>query len=182
AEAAQGAAIQAAGPQSLQWGYNLRFDERGALPAPSGPAPDLLWRLPAALILLLLLAHTLVRRDRQDRAGLVPTRGLIGRIARPIDSAARRAMPWLAQPESGTRALVIAIGVPSLVGMVALAWTAGHGSVGVALAFLPVALLVSLVAFGANELVQYLAARRSGVATAHHLWPTGLLLGVLSIP
>src|SRR6185295_8629058 len=74
AEAAQGASIKSAGPSSLSWGYNLRPDERGPLPAPSVPATDFLGRLPAVLILLLLLAHTLVARDRRERTGLVPTK------------------------------------------------------------------------------------------------------------
>jgi hypothetical protein len=182
AEAAQGAAIKSAGPQSLQWGYNLRPDERGPLPGPSGSAPDLLSRLPAVLILLLLLAHTLVGRDRRERNGLVPTRGVIGRIARPIDSFARQSLPGLVQPGSSAGALATAIGIPAIVGTLALAWAAGHGSLQVALAFLPAALIVSLLAFGANELVQYLAARQSGSATTHHIWPTGVLLGILSIP
>jgi hypothetical protein len=91
-------------------------------------------------------------------------------------------MPVLVQPGSSAGALAMAIGIPTVVGTLALAWAAAHGSLQVALAFLPVALIVSLLAFGANELGQYLAARRSGTGTIHHIWPTGVLLGILSIP
>src|SRR5207302_2986986 len=78
--------------------------------------------------------------------------------------------------------LLLAIAIPSIIGMVGLAWLSGHGSVEVMLAFLPAALLAALLAFGANELAQYVVARRSRGMTLHHVWPTGALLGILSIP
>jgi hypothetical protein len=75
----------------------------------------------------------------------------------------------------------MAVLIPSLIAMFALAWGAGRGSFEVALVYLPVALLVALLAFGVNELAQRFAAG-SRARTLHHLWPTGTLLGILSIP
>jgi hypothetical protein len=183
AETAQGNAIKANGAQTLSWGYNLRYDERSAFPALSAPPSDFLSKLGALLILVLLLLHTLVGSDRMtNRMGLIPTRGLIGRLAVIIDGWVRPLMPALITPDSSNRALIIAIGIPSVVGMVALAWGAGHGSLAVALIYLPVALIVSALAFAANELAQRVVARRNNATTLHHLWPVGVLLGIVSIP
>jgi Tfp pilus assembly protein PilF len=187
AEAAQGRAIKAAGPQSLSWGYGLRSDDRGPLPAPSAPASDLLGRLPAAVILLLLLAHTIVGNDRlTNRMGLLPTRGVIGMASTWIDAQARRLAPSLMRslttPRSDRAGLLLTIGVPSAIGTLALAWAAGRGALDVALVYLPVALLAAVLAFGANELAQYVVARRTRGSTVHHVWPLGAILGVLSIP
>jgi Tfp pilus assembly protein PilF len=187
AEAAQGQAIKALGPQTLYWGYDLRADNRGLLPAPSPFNSDFLGRLPAILIVLLLVAHTLVGNDRlTNRMGLVPTRGVLGRVSAYVDERTRAIAPNLVAARSDMMGVAVAVAIPSLVGMLALAWASAHGSFGVIWVFLPVALLVSLIAFGANELTQYLVARRSAGgtmgSTVHHLWPLGVAIGVLSIP
>jgi tetratricopeptide (TPR) repeat protein len=176
AESAAGSAIKSAGARSLLWGYNLRYDERGIFPAPSGPENDLLSRLPALIIVLLLLLHTIVGSDRVANRSVVPTRGVLGRLATALD--ARFKIP----ARAGSRALVGSLAIPALVGMLGLAWGAARGSLEVALVFLPVALIAALLAFGANEVAQYLAARRAGVSTLHHNWPIGVLLGIVSIP
>ena len=176
AESAAGSAIKAAGARSLTSGYNLRYDERGAIPAPFAAAGDLLSRLPALLILALLLMHTIVGNDRITNRLLVPTRGVLGSIATALD--ARFKLP--ARP--GSRGVAMSLVVPALVGMLGLAWGTARGSLEIALVFLPVAFLAALLAFGANEAAQYLAARRAGVATLHHNWPLGVLLGIVSIP
>ncbi|MBF6614672.1 MAG: hypothetical protein IVW55_16285 [Chloroflexi bacterium] len=183
AESAQGDAIKSVGPQSLQWGYNLRYDDRGPVPSPAAPAGDLLSRLPAVIILLLLLLHTLVGNDRlTNRMGLVPTRGVLGWLAQRLDSKVKTFTPGLVTPRSDMTALALAIVIPSVVGMFGLAWGAAHGSLAVWLVFLPVALLAALIAFGGNELAQYIAARRRYGVTLHHIWPLGIMLGILSIP
>jgi tetratricopeptide (TPR) repeat protein len=183
AEQAQGEAIKASGPQTLGWGYNLRYDERGPLPSPSSPPSDFVSKLGALVILLLLLAHTLVGRDRMtNRMGLIPTRGVIGRLAAIIDARVKSAVPWLLTPGSDNRSLLIVTAIPAVVGMFALAWGAGHGSWAVALLYLPVGLIVSGIAFAANELAQRAAARAHNASTLHHLWPVGVLLGIVSIP
>ncbi|HKP54126.1 MAG TPA: hypothetical protein VJ183_15925 [Chloroflexia bacterium] len=176
AERVAGSAIKAAGARSLQWGYDLRYDERGTLPAPSSRENDLLSRLPALLIVALLLLHTIVGSDRVTNRLVVPTRGVLGRLAAALD--ARIKMP----ARAGSRALLGSLAIPALVGMLGLAWGAARGSLEVALVFLPVALLAALLAFGANEVAQYLAARRAGISTLHHNWPLGVLLGIVSIP
>ena len=153
AEAAQGNAIKASGPQTLGWGYNLRYDERNSLPSPTSPPADFLSKLGALFILALLLLHTLVGNDRMtNRMGLIPTRGIIGRLAAIVDTRVKSAMPALVTPGSSTRSLVMAIAIPSVVGMLGLAWGAGHGSIVVALLYLPVALVVAALAFAANEI------------------------------
>lgn len=183
AEQAQGDAIKANGPQSLSWGYDLRYDERGSLPSPAAPPGDILSRLPAVAILLLLLLHTLVGKDRQtNRMGVVGTRGLLGIAASYVDARAKTLVPGLWQPRSGVRGALVAIAVPSVIGMLGLAWGASRGALGALLVFLPVALVISVIAFGANELAQHLAARRAHGVSLHHNWPLGVLLGVLSIP
>jgi tetratricopeptide (TPR) repeat protein len=183
AESAQGNAIKANGAQTLGWGYNLQYDERSSLPSPSAPSPDFLSKLGALLILLLLLLHTIVGSDRMtNRMGLIPTRGLIGKLAAIIDGWVKTTMPALVTPGSGAKSLLIAIGIPSVVGMIALAWGAGHGSLTVVLLYLPVALVVSALAFAANEVAQGVMARRNNASTMHHLWPVGVLLGIVSIP
>jgi len=183
AEGAQGQAIKANGAQTLNWGYNLSYDERSPLPAPSAPPADFLSKLGALLILVLLLLHTLVGNDRMtNRMGLVPTRGLIGRLAFIIEPQLKAFAPWLVTPGSSARSLAIAIGIPSVVGMLALAWGAGHGSLTVALVYLPVALVVSALAFAANEVAQRVVAGRNNAVTLHHAWPVGILLGIVSIP
>jgi tetratricopeptide (TPR) repeat protein len=184
AEEAQGNAIKATGPGSLRWGYELRYDDRSALPAPSGPPVDFWVKVGALAILALLLLHTLVGHDRMtNRMGLVPTRGLIGRLAGMVDARLKSIFPRLLTPGSGTRSAVItSVLIPAVVGTIGLAWAAGHGSWEVALVFVPVAFLLALLAFGANELAQRWAAGRAGVSTLHHVWPTGVLFGLLSIP
>ncbi|HEX9990696.1 MAG TPA: tetratricopeptide repeat protein [Chloroflexia bacterium] len=183
AEQAQGDAIKANGPQSLFWGYNLRYDERGSVPSPAAPPGDFLSRLPAVAILLLLLLHTLVGKDRQtNRMGVVGTRGLLGIAASYVDARAKTLVPGLWQPRPGVRGVLMAIAIPSVIGMLGLAWGASRGSLGALLVFLPVALVISVIAFGANELAQYLAAKRAHGVSLHHNWPLGILLGILSIP
>lgn len=76
----------------------------------------------------------------------------------------------------------MSIAVPSVIGMLGLAWGAGHGALEVALVYLPVSLLAAAVAFGGHGFAQYRAARRNNGVTLHHNWPVGLLLGVISIP
>ncbi len=188
-EQAQGEAVKAYGPQVLVWPYELRYDLRGPIPYPTAPVAGggtwgVVARLSAIVILALLLLHTVVGYDRHTsgQAGLVPTRGLPGRLALRLDRWLRAANPSLVQARSGIGAVIGVIAVPVVVGMLALAWGMGNGSVSVAAVFLPVALLACLLAFGANELVQYLAARRRRGQTLHHNWSLGVLLGVLGIP
>ncbi len=183
AEGAQGAAIKAYGPASLRWGNSLSYDDRGPLPSPTGPPADFFLRVGALVILVLLLLHTLVGKDRiTNRMGLVPTKGLVGRLSATVDARVKAAVPAIAEPQSGGRGLLMAVGIPAIVGMIALAWSAGRGSLGVALVFLPVALLLALLAFGVNELAQRWAAKQAGADTMHHVWPTGVLLGIVGIP
>jgi tetratricopeptide (TPR) repeat protein len=183
AENAQGNAIKAVGAQSLDWGYNLRYDARGSVPAPPGPPLDFLVRLGAIVLVALLLLHTLVGHDRRAKGGdLVPARGVLGRLAAGVDRAVKGAIPAAVTPGASPRSLLIAVIVPALIGMFGLAWGAGRGSLEVALVFLPVALLWALLAFAANELAQrWIAARVKG-ETLHHLWPLGNLLSILTIP
>jgi hypothetical protein len=183
AENAQGNAIKAVGAQSLDWGYNLRYDARGSVPAPPGPPLDFLVRLGAIVLVALLLLHTLVGHDLRARGGeLVPARGVLGRLAAGVDRAVKGALPAAVTPGASPRSLLIAVIVPALIGMFGLAWGAGRGSLEVALVFLPVALLWALLAFAANELAQrWMAARVKG-ETLHHLWPLGNLLSILTIP
>jgi tetratricopeptide (TPR) repeat protein len=176
AESAAGNAIKAVGARSLEWGYDLRYDERGTLPAPSAPSTDLLSRLPAVLILALLMLHTIVDRDRISNRAVEPTRGVLGKVAAMLD--ARFNIP----ARSGSRALIVSLAIPTIIGMLGLAWGAARGSLDVVFVFLPVAFIAALLAFGANEVAQYLAARQAGVATVHHNWPLGVLLGIVSIP
>lgn len=183
AEAAQGAAVKGIGPESLRWGYNLRYDERGPVPSPAAPPSDFLSRLPALVILALLLAHTLIGRDRQaGRDGVVPARGILGGVGALIDSMFRGAAPALVRARPGMGALLLSVALPALVGMVALAWGASQGYLEVALVFLPAALLAALLALLVNEVAQRVAARSIGGATLHHTRPMGVLLGLLSIP
>jgi tetratricopeptide (TPR) repeat protein len=184
-EAAQAAAIKAYGPQSLLWGFDLHYDERPAVPAPAGEqARTLFARLPAIAILLLLLLHTIVGYDRYTtgRTGLLPTTGVLGRLGTALSARLKAAQLRLAEARRGPRALTAVIVVPSLVGMLALAWDMSRGSLGVLPVFLPVALLACAVAFGANELAQYLTARRTRGATLHQQWPLGVLMGLLGSP
>ncbi|MDQ3929478.1 MAG: hypothetical protein M3328_10065, partial [Chloroflexota bacterium] len=112
----------------------------------------------------------------------VGTRGLLGTAASYVDAQVKTLVPGLLQPRSGVRGVLMAIAIPSIIGMVGLAWGASRGSLGALLVFLPVALIISIIAFGANELAQYLAAKRAHGVTLHHNWPLGVLLGILSIP
>ena len=184
AESGQAAAIKSVGPQSLSWGYNLRSDDRGPFPAPATPSgSNSLGLLTVVIIIALLLLHTLVGKDRlTNRMGVRPTRGILGTIAGPVDAEVKKLVPGLVQPRKDLSGLLLVVGIPSLIGMLALAWAAGHGSIQVALIYLPVALLVSLLAFGANEFAQYFAARRNSGTSLHHIWPLGSVLGILSIP
>jgi Tfp pilus assembly protein PilF len=183
AEGAQGNAIKAAGAPSLNWGYNLRYDARGSVPAPPGPPLDFLVRLGAIVLVALLLLHTFVGHDRQTRGGeLLPVRGVLGRAAAAVDGAVKRTVPAAVTPGSGARSLVIAVLVPAVIGTLGLAWGAGRGSLEVALVFVPVALLWAALAFAANEIAQRWMAARSKGETLHHLWPLGNLLSILTIP
>ncbi|MEO5951481.1 MAG: tetratricopeptide repeat protein, partial [Chloroflexia bacterium] len=184
AEAAQGNAIKATGPDSLRWGYSLRYDDRSGLPAPSAPPVDFLVKLGALAILILLLLHTLVGHDRMtNRMGLIPTKGVIGQLGVTVDAKLKETFPRLLSPGTGSRsALVTSIVIPAVVGMIGLAWSAGHGSWEVALVFLPVSLLLAALSFGVNEWTQRWAANKAGASTLHHIWPTGILLGIVSIP
>ena len=102
AEDAQGAAIKAYGPASLRWGNSLSYDDRGPLPSPTGPPADFFLRVGGLVILVLLLLHTLVGKDRlTNRMGLVPTKGLIGRLAATVDARVKAAVPGIAEPQSG---------------------------------------------------------------------------------
>jgi Tfp pilus assembly protein PilF len=182
AETAQGAVIRSVGPASLNWSNNLGYDDRGPLPSPVAGDSGLLPRIAAVVILLLLLAHTWVGSDRVVEGRVHPVKGLLGRLASGVDHAAGQAIPGLARPGSGNRSLLLTILIPGIIGMLGLAWLSGRGSLEVALVYLPAALLVALLAFGANEVSQYLAARRAHAGTLHHVWPFGALLGILSIP
>ncbi len=184
AEDAQASAIKAIGPDSLRWGYNLRYDERDILPASDAPALDFWVKAGALPILLLLLLHTLVGNDRMtNRMGLIPTRGVIGRLAVLLDVRLKTVFPRLVSPGSATRnALLTSILIPAVIGMLGLAWAAGHGSWEVALVFLPVAFVMALLAFGVNEAAQRWVAGKAGASTLHHIWPMGILLGIVSIP
>lgn len=184
AEAAQGNAIKATGPESLRWGYGLRYDERSILPGPTGPQVDFWVKVGALAILLLLLLHTLVGHDRMtNRMGLVPTRGVIGQLSIMLDTRLKTALPRLFSTGSGSSgALLLSVFVPAVVGTLGLAWSAGHGSWDVALVFVPVSFLLAILAFAANELAQRWAAGRANASTLHHIWPTGILLGIVSIP
>ncbi|HET9493766.1 MAG TPA: hypothetical protein VFR15_06010 [Chloroflexia bacterium] len=183
AEGAQGNAIKAAGAPTLNWGYNLRYDARGSMPAPPGPPLDFLVRLGAIALVVLLLLHTLVGHDRLYKGGeLLPMRGVLGRLAAAIDGAVKRSVPAAVTPGTSTRSLLIAVLVPAVIGTFGLAWGAGRGSLEVALVFVPVALLWAALAFAANEVAQrWMAAQVKG-ETLHHLWPLGNLLSVLAIP
>lgn len=187
-EQAQAQVVKAAGPSAASWGYELRPDERGGLPGPVAPTSDFLSRLPAILLVLLLLAHTLIGRNRAQedsttrRDVALPARGVLGRLEQAVNSAAKSMLPGLAKPRGGASGVLMAIWLPVLIGMLALAWHAGHGWLAVALTYLPVALVATLIAFGANELVQQIAARRSGGETLHHTSPFGVLLGIVGIP
>ena len=182
AEGAQGDAIKASGARSLNWGYNLRYDERGPTTSQAAPASDFLARLPAIFVLALLLLHTLVPHDKVVNRALVPGEGPVGKLANGVDAQMSAALPSFFTSERGSNALLRSLIIPALVGMLGLAWGAARGSLDVAVIFLPVALLSALGAFGANEVAQYLAARRAGRETLHNNWPTGLLLGLVSIP
>jgi tetratricopeptide (TPR) repeat protein len=179
AEEAQGDAIRASGARSLNWSYSLGYDERAQLPREVGAAPDLLSRLPAIAVLLLLFLHTLVPRDRVVGHSLAPGEGPVRKVGNSVD---RSLSGGFFTAGRGSSAMVRTLLIPSLVGMLGLAWGAANGSWEVALVFLPAAFLASLVAFGANEAAQYIAARRAGRETLHNNWPTGVLLGLLSAP
>jgi tetratricopeptide (TPR) repeat protein len=182
AEGAQGEAVKSAGASSLNRGYGLNYDERGQLPTTAAPPSDLMVRLPAIFILVLLLLHTLVPRDRVVNRALVPGEGPLGKLANRVDAAISGAVPALFTAQRGSSALLRTLIVPAIVGMIGLAWSAARGSFDVAIVFLPVALLCALIAFGANELAQYLAARGAGRETLHNNRPTGVLLALLSVP
>jgi tetratricopeptide (TPR) repeat protein len=186
AEQAQGDARKSAGPQALRWDYNLRYDEQSGIPAPAAAAAastDFLARVPALVILALLLLHTLIGHDRlTNRMGVLPARGLLGRVGAMLDDRLKGVAPAMITPRNDTGALLMVIGIPSVIGMLALAWGAARGSFEALLVYLPVALIAALIAFGANELAQRMYAGRYHGYTLHHLWPLGVLLGLLSIP
>lgn len=183
AEQAQGAALKSAGAQALRWGYNLRYDERGGIPSPVAAPSDFLARIPGLVVLALLLLHTLVGHDRlTNRMGVLPARGVLGRLGAMLDDRLKGVAPGLITPRSDARTLLMVIGVPSVIGMLALAWGAARGALDVFLFYLPVALIASLLAFGGNELAQRVFAKRYNGYTLHHIWPLGVILGLLSIP
>ena len=183
AEQAQGDAIKSIGPGALSWGHQLRYDERGAVPTPALPPTGFLERLPALLLLLLLLLHTLIGGDRlTNRMGVVPARSVLGKLGLLVDTQAKSAVPGLITPRSDMRSLLITLAIPSVIGMFALAWGTAGGSFEVFLLYLPVALLAAIIAFGGNEFAQRLAARARQSYTMHHNWLLGIILGIVSIP
>jgi hypothetical protein len=113
---------------------------------------------------------------------VVPGEGPLSKAANKVDAAISGSIPALFTAQKGSSALLRTLVLPAIVGMLALAWSSARGSFDLLVIFLPAALLAALVAFGANELAQYLAARRAGRDTLHNNWPTGLLLGLLSVP
>ncbi len=188
-EAAQARVIKSVGPSVASWGYSLAPDLGGNLPAPlAPPSDDPLRRIPAIALIALLLAHTLVRNDRKrfdevkKKTILVPGRGVLGTPAQALNNSIRSTSPRLVAARSGVAGALTAIAVPTLVGMLALAWHGGRGSLDASLAYLPVALLAAFLAFAANELVQQIAARRMRGATLHHTSPFGVLLGIVTVP
>ena len=161
----------------------MRYDERGAVPAPALPPSGFLERLPALLLLLLLLLHTLIGGDRlTNRMGVLPARSVLGKLGLLVDAQAKSAAPGLITPRSDARSLLIALAIPSVIGMLALAWGTSGGSLEVFLLYLPVALVASVIAFGGNELAQRMAARARQSYTMHHNWVLGIILGIVSIP
>ncbi|HYP20620.1 MAG TPA: hypothetical protein VEY08_11145 [Chloroflexia bacterium] len=181
-EQAQAKVIKAAGPWAATWGFPVRADERGLVPAPYTAGSDFLGKVPVLALLALLLAHTLVGRDQAANRGLIPTRGVLGRLGQALDARFKDAAPALMAAKPGPRGALVTIAIPALIGTLALAWHAGHGWLDVALVFLPVALVSAALALAANELAQWAAARRNGGVTLHHTSLLGTVLGLVSVP
>lgn len=187
-ETAQAQVIKSAGPSAASAGYVVAPDLSGGLPTPMAASNDLTRRIPSVVLIALLLAHTIVPNDRKrfdearKKTTLVPGRGVLGNIAQTVNNSARRVLPGLFAARAGVAGTLGAIAVPAVVGMLALAWHGGRGSLDAALAYLPVALLAALLAFTANELAQQMAARRMQGTTLHHTSPFGVLLGIVAAP
>lgn len=187
-EAAQAQVIKSAGPSAASWGHLIAPDLSGGLPTPIAASNDLTRRIPSVVLIALLLAHTIVPNDRKrfdearKKTTLVPGRGVLGNIAQAVNNSARRVLPGLFAARAGVAGVLGAVAVPAVIGMLALAWHGGRGSLDVAMAYLPVALLASLLAFAANELAQQIAARKMQGTTLHHTSPSGVLLGIAAAP
>jgi hypothetical protein len=181
-EQAQAKVIKAVGPGAAAWGFPVRADERGLVPAPYTTSSDFLAKVPVLALLALLLAHTIVGRDQAANRGLIPTRGVLGRLGQVLDARFKDAVPALTAARPGPGGALAAIAVPALIGTLALAWHAGHGWLDVALVFLPVAFVSAVVALAANELAQWVVARRNHGVTLHHTSLLGTLLGLVSVP
>lgn len=181
-EGAQAEVIKTAGAPAAAWGFPVHADERGLVPAPYTATGDFLGKVPVLALVALLLAHTIVGRDRAANRGLIPTRGVLGRLGQMADARFKDAAPALTAARPGPRGALAAIAVPALIGTLALAWHAGHGWLDVALVFLPVALVSAVIALAANELAQWVAARRNRGVTLHHTSLLGVLLGLASVP
>ncbi|HEX8600924.1 MAG TPA: hypothetical protein VF952_20685 [Chloroflexia bacterium] len=181
-ERAQAEVVKTAGASSAAWGFPVSADERGLVPGPYTATSDFLGKVPVLALLALLLAHTLVGRDTAANRGLIPTRGILGKLGQILDARFKDAMPALTAARPRPRGAMLAIAIPALLGTLALAWHAGHGWLDVALVFLPVALVSAVIALAANELAQWVAARRNRGVTLHHTSLLGTLLGLVSIP
>lgn len=181
-ERAQAEVIRTVGPWAASWGYPVRADERGLAPSPYTASSDFLGKVPVLALLALLLAHTIVGRDQAANRGILPARGVLGRLGQMVDARFKDAIPALTSARPGPGGALVAIAVPALIGTLALAWHAGHGWLDVALVFLPVALVSAVIALATNELAQWAAARRNRGVTLHHTSLLGTLLGLVSVP
>lgn len=187
-EAAQSQVIKAAGPAAASWGYALAPDRTGGLPMPPSPDNNLLRHIPALALVTLLLAHTIVPNDRTrfndvtKKWAIASGRGVLGNLAQALNGGLKGTTSGLFTLRSGMGGALIAVAVPTLVGMLALAWHGGQYVLDAAISYLPVALLAALLAFSANEIAQQVAARRMQGATLHHTSLLGVLLGIISAP
>jgi tetratricopeptide (TPR) repeat protein len=181
-EQAQAGVIKTVGAPAAAWGYPVSADERGSVPTPYSATSDFLSKVPVLALLALLLAHTLVGRDTVANRGLIPTRGVLGRLGQMLDTRFKDAVPAVTAARPGPGGALVAIAIPALLGTLALAWHVGRGWIDVALVFLPVALVSAVIALAANELAQWVVARRNEGVTLHHTSLVGILLGLVSIP
>jgi hypothetical protein len=99
-----------------------------------------------------------------------------------LDTRFKDAVPAVTAARPGPGGALVAIAIPALLGTLALAWHVGRGWIDVALVFLPVALVSAVIALAANELAQWVVARRNEGVTLHHTSLVGILLGLVSIP
>ncbi|MGI8586602.1 MAG: hypothetical protein ACR2M0_02805 [Chloroflexia bacterium] len=166
-----GAVSRAAGPVSLGWGVEpIAAPSTGILTA---AAPLSFWtRLPAVVALILLLLHTLIpvrRASATDGATATPSESVLTRLGSRLP--VRLPMP---------ATLLTAI----VVGGAAWAWALSGNDFAGALNLIPVTLVTALIAFGAQEGAQRLAARRERQrgSVETRLWPLGLLLSVIGAP